>query len=490
MCKQIDKSTPLGKLLSSLLGLNCYTSKDGTTGTCDPKHIFKRFETLLRCIAGFMINDANIKPSDIVDQLALLPNMSIEKAHQLLDPSDKQNVPKAVTLVQSLLQLKNLHASPNPTINRCRHAIVFVAEMMGYFMRPFITVSMTLSEQVRSLATYSFLAAAVQIIHGTACLTGPLYADSQATVKNIIFTIARMQVIDPDLLFYILLEGTDRLEGLFGNCRTQNHARNFDIEQLSGKLSVATLINTAMESNPDLDKGHRRLSLKGAMGVDHVNPKSWTGNVCVGDVDLNTEWKQGQADAEQILQKFFGRGGVDFASVFSKSGHDLLRPLGEYVGVTVTEDDARSEEEDPVPLFVVEEASEPTTPVVQSNTALEEQSVDDPSLTHEADADDSADAPLGMDFDDFLPDTAEALEENVEPEAISKTLIVDGKEFLKSSIVASLSSNRSKKVTMRTLRVRGVALEDLRNSRSDELDPENMEDGDYIKKGDLAATLV
>ena len=203
-----------------------------------------------------MINDTNIKPSDVVDQLALLPNMSVEKAHQLLDPSDKQNVPKAVTLVQSLLQLKDLHISPNPTINRRRQAILFVAEMMGYFMRPFITVNMTLSEQVRSLATYTFLAAAVQIKHGTACLTGPLYADSQATVKNIIFTIARMQVMDPNLLLYILLEGTDRLEGLFGDCRTQDHARNFDIEQLAGKLSVATLLNAAMEHNPDLDKGH------------------------------------------------------------------------------------------------------------------------------------------------------------------------------------------------------------------------------------------
>jgi hypothetical protein len=38
--------------------------------------------------------------------------------------------------------------------------------------------------------------------------------------------------------------------------------------------------------------------------------------------------------------------------------------------------------------------------------------------------------------------------------------------------------------------VRGVALEDLRNSRSNELDPEDMEDGDYMKKNDLAATLV
>ena len=49
---------------------------------------------------------------------------------------------------------------------------------------------MTLSEQVECLATYSFLAAETQIKHGTACMTGALYADSQATVKNIIFNIA------------------------------------------------------------------------------------------------------------------------------------------------------------------------------------------------------------------------------------------------------------------------------------------------------------
>jgi hypothetical protein len=39
-------------------------------------------------------------------------------------------------------------------------------EMMGHFMQPFITVNMTLSKQVKSLATYAFLAAAVQIKHG------------------------------------------------------------------------------------------------------------------------------------------------------------------------------------------------------------------------------------------------------------------------------------------------------------------------------------
>jgi hypothetical protein len=99
----------------------------------------------------------------------------------------------------------------------------------------------------------------------------------------------------------------------------------------------------------------------------------------------------------------------------------------------------------------VEKISEFVSPTVQSDTTSEDQSMHDFDLTQDANADDNADSPLGMDFDDFLPDTAEGIEEGVEPEAFSKILMVDGKEFLKSCVVASLSSNRSKKVTMQTL---------------------------------------
>ena len=165
---------------------------------------------------------------------------------------------------------------------------------------------MTLSQQVKCLATYSFLAAGAQIKHGTSCMTGALYADSQATVKNIIFTIARLQEIDSDLEFYILHEGTDRLERVFGDTQTLDHARNFDAQQLPEKLSIATLINSAMERNPDLDKGHRCLSLHNTMGIDHVNPKSWEGKVRVGDVNLKEQWDKGRKAAERRLQDFYG----------------------------------------------------------------------------------------------------------------------------------------------------------------------------------------
>ena len=121
-------------------------------------------------------------------------------------------------------------------------------------------------------------------------------------MKNIIFTVAQMQKADPEKALYLLLEGTDHLEGLFGDCRTQDHSRNFDIEQPGQKLGVATLIHSAMQHNPDLNMGHRHLSLKNSIGIDHINPKSWRGTVKVGDVDLNVTTRAGS-----ILMSSFQR---------------------------------------------------------------------------------------------------------------------------------------------------------------------------------------
>ncbi|KAJ7861181.1 hypothetical protein B0H13DRAFT_1555839, partial [Mycena leptocephala] len=133
--------------------------------------------------------------------------VTVQQAKQLFDLSDKQNVPKATSLVQQLNKLKDLALPPNPTEAQTRRAIVFFSTVLGYFVFPFITVEMSLSEQVESLSTYAFLAAALEIKHGSSCFRGPLYADSQATIKNIIFTIAKLQILNPNLKFYIILEG-------------------------------------------------------------------------------------------------------------------------------------------------------------------------------------------------------------------------------------------------------------------------------------------
>ncbi|KAJ7830221.1 hypothetical protein B0H14DRAFT_2307278, partial [Mycena olivaceomarginata] len=164
----------------------------------------------------------------------------------------------------------------------------------------------SLSQQIRSLATYAHLCTAMYLKHQTNFLTNPLFADSQLIVRCIIITTARLQIINPQLKFYIILDGTDRLEGVFCDARTMNHSSNFDIEQFVQKLAIRALINATFQRNPDLDRGHRKLKLSGALGIDHINPASWKGNVVVGNVDIPCEYALGQKDANNVLEKYFG----------------------------------------------------------------------------------------------------------------------------------------------------------------------------------------
>jgi hypothetical protein len=195
-----------------------------------------------------------------------------------------------------------------------------------------------------------------------------------------------------------------------------------------------------MQRNPDLDTGHRHLSLKGTTGIDYVNPKSWQGKVKVGDVDLKVVWKKGQKEAERLFESFYGSK-LNFDKWFSKEGHDLLRPNGDYVGVNYSSNDAQSEEENHEPLHP-EFTTYTNEPSAQNGEKVDA----------EADGD-TYDHELGMGLEDLLPDTPEGIDADADPEAFSRKISYEGKEILKNSLVATLNNKSSKKVPWQTWRV-------------------------------------
>ena len=368
-----------------------------------------------------MVHDTLITAADIIKQLAALPDVSVENANSLLNPTDRQNVPKAVSLIQYLQLIAGLPALIHPGGQNSRDKINFMSKMLGLFVLPFITIDMSLSQQLESLSTFSHLAAAMFIVHGTACLTGALYADAQSIVKNIFLTVARLQVIDQTLKFYILMEGTDRLENLFCECRTQDHSRNFDIEQLGQKLSIATLINTTFERNPDINRGHRKLNLQGKMGIDRINPESWEGETCVGNVILQKEWDSGREKALTIMGEFFGSNFVPkLVVIFSETGQtrrDILWPMGNYVGIKATPDDDRSEVEilpTPVLSLPVQEPNATSTQSLggENNRDDEEANKNLPTIVSLAADIDTNDAELTLRFEnDELEDAGIELDD-------------------------------------------------------------------------------
>ncbi|EKM80850.1 hypothetical protein AGABI1DRAFT_126893 [Agaricus bisporus var. burnettii JB137-S8] len=473
-CYQLDSQTALGRKLQPLLGLNLYTSKEVITATCDPKHLFKRFATLLRS-TGMIIKDRSIGPNDIREQLIKYLNVAPNEVNDLLDAQDKQNVPKAVKLLRYLNTLPSV-TPPADEFGRVRYNYVcFIAKLFSFFLEPFIDIRMNLDEQLESLSTFSHLAVALQLEHGATCLPGPLYADTQATIKNIYFVVARLQLISPDLTFYLLHEGTDRLERLFGDCRTMDHGRNFDILQLSEKMAMATLISLAFERNPDLDHGHRRLNLSSTAGVDHINPSSWLGNTCVGSVDLTAVWNKGRDTAVGLLESLFGIDKVkttfNFESIFSRPDQDILRPSGTYIGV-------RSSKHEPQ-LAGVELAPSLT----QKKPPLPNQTNLSSSDTSDSDSDD-VEEELEV-LEDDLPDNP-----NEKLKAL-QSFVFEGKEIWIDSAISSIHPNSWRQMSDRVYRVRGWNLDQFKNSSAGGLvDAEDGVDDDLIKVYDIVGFLM
>jgi hypothetical protein len=385
-------------------------------------------------------------------------------------------------LIQSIDQLKSLDISNySPSRINEHYSLVTVGDILSSFMNPFIDVTMTLSNQLISLSKYAHAAFTVYLKHSTDFMTSALYADSQAIVKDIYFCVAKQKLLDPCAGFYIIHCGTDRLETDFCLARTQNHHRNFDILDLTGKLATSSLIDSVYARNPTLDAGSRRLKVTDTIGIDHLNPKSWIGDVVVNNVSLQLCWEEGRKQASSLISSIYPRGSVvDISTVFHSADHDLLRPSGRYVGFS-----------NEVDLSIQDANDDSDTQTMASPHSNTPPSADDPGNDDDGNVRDRDDTGDGdgdsVDLEDLLPDSAdEPL--NGSDQCAEDWLEISGQQYLKASLVSRhLKANRSKKVVERTLRVRGLTLDDLRKRPPQmPLDP----GGDNFQVGDLIATLV
>ena len=486
----IDQNSELGKILYQLKGFNCQTGINQLVTTCDPKHVIKRFATMIRSPAGIQIGDTQITSHHILQALTRFGKMDVDKAQQLLHPADKKNVPKAVNLLQSLFDLDDLKLDQAhlPSLVRHFERIIFLSEVLSYFLFPFIDVDMTLSEQIQSLATFEHLVTAMFQIHKTAFLTNALVADSQAIVKCITITAARLQLVDPESPYYILFEGTDRLEGVFSHARTQDHARNFDILQLAQKLSIGAEINAIFERYPELDRGHVRRNLSKACGVDHVNPKSWKGDVVLKNLDIKKEYYAGWDQANKLLCAY-GFSECDFDALFSDSTKDHLRPMGDYIGYNGPDGDEEPEEDEEIALGALipeRENSGSSSNEVLTSPELEDEEFQNPlntlEISTEGYPDERNDALI-----EPLPELNPTAEKNP-----NHYLFIGDRHIFKAELVSkTLASESARKVTIRPLRAQGVSVSEMLNCRMQTINSTSGDaDDSKIKSGDIGAILV
>lgn len=157
---------------------------------------------------------------------------------------------------------------------------------------------------------------------------------------------------------------------------------NADILQLGNRIDGAVQCVNILELHPEWGGEARRLRVGPLQGdamdisskYDHLNPRSWKGDVCVNQVVLVGSWNEGRRVAEEELEV----GGVDspFIRMQQEGGYGILRPFGNNKVVLVDglRGDERDEGEDErdVPAVIGDDA-----PVVEDDAEGLQPDLDD-----------------------------------------------------------------------------------------------------------------
>ncbi|KAG8712621.1 hypothetical protein FRC09_019663 [Ceratobasidium sp. 395] len=470
MTSRLDPESDLFQLLGHLPLLNLCCSTTQMTHDGDYKHEEKRLASAMRSRSGLLVNGAHITSQMLIKYLKCLGDLSDSRIISFFDGNDPQNVPKANALLSNLHRASQLPAITSKIENK---PFVLLGEVIGSFIHPYTVPALSLTEQITSLAKCGHLLFALYRTDGTKFIPSQLFYDIQTSIKNAIFCVAKTQLIDLDLPFYLLQTGTDRLESRFGTYRTATSDRNGDLQQMCERAAAAQCIDKIFSDHPSWNRAPYRLSLDGKSGVDHTNPASWIGDVTVGHVDLHACWILGQSQAAEVLKQAGILFDFDPAALSSGSREvDLMRPFGSYPGVQV---DTIEPNMEPVPLSELVDGDF-TLDAVQSSCFSTASTAGKPVEPQRLAGDE-------LSLEHLLLETPDTSSSETESKG---RILVDGKRvYLTSAVRYLLGADGGAKSTDRLRRVCGFTR--YLNPSVTKTEPVT---GDYFRVLDLAATFV
>ena len=326
----LSPDSPIYALLEPLKFLNLMVGDDDLTCDKDWKHVFKRWRNLLiRLNRDIVINGHRITTDIIMDQFRS-EGLSSDHIRALFNPDDLQDVKMAFDMLKDIWTLPRICTNRNRGFLESREALWILGKLLFHMVYPYLCVELSLSEQIEHLSAAAHLALALYKIDGKNFLPTNLYIDFMIMVKNVLFCVAKAKVDDIDGELFLILQGTDRLEELFGILRTMvGNDTNLDILQLVSRLAGTTEVSNILAKYPHWDRLPRRLKLSALSrdskeipdSADHIKPASWRGNVKLKDVSLQTSWNRGRKMLEDeckvlkpILQQLDRNDDVDILS--------------------------------------------------------------------------------------------------------------------------------------------------------------------------------
>ncbi|KAK7012531.1 hypothetical protein R3P38DRAFT_3588444 [Favolaschia claudopus] len=343
--EKLPETHPLFAILSNLPGLNLYTGLKLILQTFDWRHIIKRESTLVRQPSGMCVQDRQVvNPHFLAQCLDLIEKHDEKSIHKLLNPDDPQDVPRAIDLIEAIISVRDITPlSHNVDLTSTCDSVRLLGHVLENFMSPFISPEFSLSKQICTLSTCAHLIFVLFREYRLDFKSNQLYGDTQSTIKNIVFSVAKQQLEDSQVDANANEDGTDPLEGHFSFMRTiGGHNSAMSYKQAVERSGLACDIQGVYGRWPHLHQESRRRRITRTEQKDHLNSHKWNADLKAGNCDLIEEWATGRINAVLILRasEKLSTDAYDFERILADSDVDFLRPWGRnyYPGVALDND--------------------------------------------------------------------------------------------------------------------------------------------------------
>jgi len=307
----LNEGSELYRLVGGMRLMNMLVGEKDITADKDPKHIMKRCRNMVLRKSGVMVNGTLVTPILLRYHLKEA-GLNATHIDNLLNVTDRQNVPVCFTLLKEIWSLKDPKATDKPTFMKARKALQLLGRLFRHLVLPFVQVTLSLHEQLTHLSAAAHLANFLFTVNDarSTALPSLTYKDIILMVKNAYFCVAKAKIRNPTGSFWLILLGTDRLETSFGIVRSMvGTDANADMSSLTTRLSHSVECLNIFSKHPEWDRGPRRLKLPAiedsngdiVSAVDHINTTSWKGDVRLEHVTPITAWNEGRRMVEDDL---------------------------------------------------------------------------------------------------------------------------------------------------------------------------------------------